>query len=137
VRRRRRAGRRDRGTVDETTTTAPAVDETTTTAASEPAWDGDAEAAVDAVQSHLETVHGSADYYASITGVSVDPATGVGVIETSLTDEPDAADLALAACGDAATVAWGEPANLARLDAADGNGNVLATGTLADGCASA
>jgi hypothetical protein len=111
-------------------TTTVAAD---TTVAGPGAWDGDAEAAVAAVQGHLDGVHAGAAYYGSITGVSVDPTYGVGTIETTLTD----AAAAVSACTDAAMVAWGDPANLLGLDVTDGNGNVLALGSAASACVAA
>lgn len=131
---------------EETTTTPPSEssepvgDTTSFTVASTipattdalPPWDGDPEAAVGALQSHLDGVHSSADYYAAITGVSVDPGTGLGIIETSLDDQES--DLGIALCGDAAMVAWGDPAGLTGLNVIDVNGNLLASGTPASAC---
>lgn len=121
-------------------TTEPAAVDTTAaettvaeTTVGEPAWEGDANAAIGAVQGHLDSVHSSSAYYGSITGISVDPASGVGVIETTLTD----AAAATSACVDAAMVAWGDPAALTRLDVIDANGNVLATGSPDTSCAAA
>ncbi len=126
-----------------TASTAPTATEpdATTTTAEQPGpsglWEGDAEAAVEAVQSHLDTVHPGAAYYDRLTGVSVNEANGVAAIETSLSDETDAVDLAVTLCTDAAMVAYGDPANLNGLDVLDGNGNVLALGAAGGSCTAA
>jgi hypothetical protein len=113
-----------------TATTKPA--EPTTTTGS---WGGDAQAAVEAIQGHLDSVHGSDPTTAKVTGVAVDPATGVASVETSLGGSDT--DAANTLCVNASMVAFSAPASVTRLDVTDGNGNVLVTATKDAACSAA
>ncbi len=107
----------------EPTTTTIVATETT---AAEP-WEGDAAAAIGAIQDHLDSVHSGAAYYPQFVGVAIDPAAGRASIETSL--DPTAVDTktyALSVCADAAMVAFSSPARVRGIDVLDAAGNIVA-----------
>jgi hypothetical protein len=106
------------------TTAAPTTLPDSETTVAEP-WKGDAEAAIAAIQGHLDTVHSGAAYYPQFVGVAIDPETGRASIETSLDPAAvDAKTYALAVCTDAAMV---DPAAVRAMDVLDSAGNVVAT----------
>ncbi len=104
-------------------TTVPVATSTTTPA--EP-WTGDAQAAIATIEDHLAGVHSGATYTPSIVEVLIDPATGTATIATTLPPaEVDTPTYALAACTDAAMVAFISPASVRRLEVAASDGSVV------------
>ncbi len=103
--------------------TVPAT--TSTTSPGEP-WAGDAEAAIAAIEDHLAVVHSGATYTPNIIEVLIDPAAGTATIATTLPAAAvDTPTYALAACSDAAMVAFIAPASLRRLEVAAIDGSII------------
>lgn len=108
-------------------TVAPTLPATTPTTAPAEPWEGDADAAIAAIEEYLRTEHAGAIYTPSIVEVAVDPVSGTAVITTTLpAGEVDTTTRALALCDDASIVAFLRPANLRRLEVTDPLGTVLA-----------
>ncbi len=112
--------------------TTPPTEPPTTIAATETTvaepWTGDPEAAIAAIEGHLDSVHSGAAYYPQFVGVAIDPANGRASIETSLDPEAvDAKTYALSVCTDAAMVAFTDSAGVRGVDVLDGAGNIVAS----------